>query len=174
MINPRTYYIDFGQQETHEAGAMLVTLLAYPHDDEEETGRTNLHASLCAIALHARYANGPDDAKSQSMKPVHAFRESKQIGKDLNGLQRRLQDRMAAARMAIAYLKEAAAGKPPKLPAGIKRLSLNQLSEMVLRDTRESSPENVETRVWRPSLPVIHLASAWPYGSISVSGTVIQ
>ena len=67
---------------------------------------------------------------------------------------------MAAARMAIAYLKEASTGKIPKLPRGIKRLSLNQLSEMVLDDTRESMPENVEVRVWGASLPVIHLASA--------------
>jgi hypothetical protein len=34
------------------------------------------------------------------------------------------------------------------------------LSEMVLADTRESMPENVEVRIWRASLPVIHLASA--------------
>lgn len=67
---------------------------------------------------------------------------------------------MAAARMAIAYLKEAATGQVPKLPPGIKRLSLNQLSEMVLKDTRERMPENVETRIWGESVPVIHIASA--------------
>ena len=94
------------------------------------------------------------------MKPIHAFRKEKLIGKDLVKLQRRLQGRMAAARMAMAYLKEVATGKPPKLPHGIKRLSLNQLSEMVLEDTRETMAENVEERVWRASLPVIHLAAA--------------
>jgi len=67
---------------------------------------------------------------------------------------------MAAARMAIACLQEASGGKAPKLPPGIKRLSINQLSQMVLADTRESMPENVEVRVWGASLPVIHLASA--------------
>jgi hypothetical protein len=114
MTPCRTYHIDFSRQEVHEAGALLITLLAHPRDHQEETAR----------------------------------------------LKRRLQDRMAAARMAIAYLKEVTTGNFPKLPRGIKRLSLNQLSEMALDDTRESMPENVEVRVWRASLPVIHLASA--------------
>jgi hypothetical protein len=161
MTDCRTYYIDFDQQEVHEAGAMLVTLLAYPRDDKEETGRGNLHASLCASVLRASFGNDPvAEGTPQLMKPIHAFRDLQLIWKDLRILRRRLQDRMAAARMAMAYLKEAATGQIPKLPPGIKRLSLNQLSEMVLADTRESMPENVEVRIWRASLPVIHLASA--------------
>jgi hypothetical protein len=42
----------------------------------------------------------------------------------------------------------------------MKRLSINQLAELVLDDTRFTDPDNVETRIWRPSLPVIHLCSA--------------
>jgi hypothetical protein len=34
------------------------------------------------------------------------------------------------------------------------------VSELVLDDAGYSEPENVETRIWRPSRPVIHLASA--------------
>ena len=34
------------------------------------------------------------------------------------------------------------------------------MSELVLYDTNEREPENVETRVWRPSRPVIHIAAA--------------
>jgi hypothetical protein len=29
-----------------------------------------------------------------------------------------------------------------------------------LEDTGQTDPDNVETRIWRPSLPVIHIASA--------------
>jgi hypothetical protein len=152
------FVIDFLRHEVHEAAAMLLSLLAYPSDDEEETARGRMHASLCAYVLRARY--GDDDITPRPMKPVHAFRDLKTIENDLRNLDRRLQDRMAAGRMALAYLKEAAGGSMPKLPRGIKRLSLNQLSEMVLADTRESAPENVEVRVWRASLPVIHLAAA--------------
>ena len=62
--------------------------------------------------------------------------------------------------MAIAFLKEALLGRVPELPAGVKRLSINQLAELVLGDTKFTGPDNVETRIWRPSLPVIHLCSA--------------
>jgi len=151
------YSIDFNRSGVHEAGALVVTLLAHPRDNEQETARSNLHASLCACVLRASFG---DDHTPRLMKPVHAFRDLKLIRKDLIILRRRLQDRMAAARMAIAYLQEVSTGHPPRLPPEIKRLSLNQLSEMVLTDTRESAPENVEVRVWRASLPVIHLASA--------------
>jgi hypothetical protein len=34
------------------------------------------------------------------------------------------------------------------------------MSRLVLDDARYTDPENVETRIWRPSLPVIHLATA--------------
>jgi hypothetical protein len=59
--------------------------------------------------------------------------------------------------MAIAFLKEALPGHPLTLPAGMKRLSINQLTELVLDQFPGS--DNVETRIWRPSLPVIHLCS---------------
>jgi hypothetical protein len=53
------------------------------------------------------------------MKPVHMLREKPQIARDLRTLRRRLKDRMIATRIAIAFLKEAHAGKPILLPTGI-------------------------------------------------------
>jgi hypothetical protein len=67
---------------------------------------------------------------------------------------------MIAARMAYPFLKEAESGKLPALPAGLKRFSLNQMAELVLSDAGQADAENVETRIWRPSRPVIHLATA--------------
>ena len=59
--------------------------------------------------------------------------------------------------MAIGFLKEARTGE---VPPGIKRVSINELAQLVLDDVGYTEPENVETRIWRRSLPVIHLASA--------------
>jgi hypothetical protein len=67
---------------------------------------------------------------------------------------------MIAARMVMAFLKEAATGALPKLPPNVKHLSVNELSVLVLADAKQSDAENVETRIWRPSLPVIHIAAA--------------
>ena len=93
----------------------------------------------------------------QPMKPIYAFRLQQDISRDLRTLERRIRDRMIAGRMGIGFLKEAVTGQ---VPAGLKRLSINELAELVLDDAGYSEPQNVETRIWRPSLPVIHLATA--------------
>ena len=75
-------------------------------------------------------------------------------------LKRRLHERMIAGRMGVAFLKEVVTGQIPVIPKGIKRLSVNEMAELVLEDAGQSNPENVETRIWRASLLVIHLATA--------------
>ena len=50
--------IDFHGAEVYEAGACLLTLLAYPDASEETLGE--VHASLCAYALNVKYALEPD------------------------------------------------------------------------------------------------------------------
>jgi hypothetical protein len=156
------HYIDFNRLKVYEAGALLLTLLAYPgeskHDDEL---RSRVHASLCACSLRALYETDPDWAtRSQLVKPIYLLQTQHDCNQALRQLKRRLRDRMVAARMAYPFLKEAESGEAPKLPAAINRLSINALSELVLDDAGYTDPENVETRIWRPSRPVIHLASA--------------
>jgi hypothetical protein len=148
--------IDFSIYETYEAGALLLTLLAYP--DEREEVRGEVHASLCAYALKAKGVIDADWAiRPQPMKPIYALRRPHDNDRYLRTFERRLRDRMVAGRMAIGFLKEAVTGQ---VPAGIKRLSINEMAQLVLDDAGYTEPENVETRIWRPSLPVIHLASA--------------
>jgi len=150
--------IDFNRLAVYEAGALLVTLLAFPDASDETQG--NVHASLCNYALKVRSAIEPDwTIVPQPIKPFYAFRSERDCNRDLRTLVRRWRDRMVAGRMGIAFLREALPGQLLGLPAGVKRLSINQLAELVL-DTRFTDPENVETRIWRQSLPVIHLASA--------------
>jgi hypothetical protein len=93
----------------------------------------------------------------QPIKPVYAFRLEQDIERDLKTLERRMRDRIIAGRMGIGFLKESVTGQ---VPEGLKRLSINELAELVLDDAGYSEPENVEARIWRPSLPVIHLATA--------------
>jgi hypothetical protein len=154
-------HVDCQRLEVYEVGATLVTWLAFPGESESEERRSRVHASLCAYALRAKYETDPEWLVSlQSIKPIYALRPQWDIDRDLRTLERRFRDRMIAARMAIGFLKEAVTGELPKLPVGIKRVSINQMAELVLDDTGYTEPENVETRIWRPSLPVIHLATA--------------
>ena len=152
------YEINLEKSAIYECGATLLALLAYPQDDEEDSHRASLYASLCALGL--RYQCKMDEITPVPMKPVHAFRSEQEIAKDLRTLERRLRDRMVAARMAVPFLQEVELGKMPKLPKSIKRLSLNEMAAFVAGEAGQSDSQNVESRVWRPSLRVIHLAVA--------------
>lgn len=75
-------------------------------------------------------------------------------------LKSRLKKRMAAARMGIGRWYLEIPDVEVKLPDGMTRVSLDQLSKLVQPDTDIDDPENVEKLVWRRSLPIIHLAMA--------------
>ena len=152
------FVLDFSALETYECGAVLLTLLAYPAD-ASDTHRAALHASLCSEYLRDRYANAADEAVPQLMKPIYAFRRERDIKKDMKTFKRRLRDRLVAARIIIGFLQEAS-GNTVRLPPGVTRLSLNQLSALVQMDANQTDPENVKSRVWRPSIPVVHIAAA--------------
>jgi hypothetical protein len=150
---------DFAQFEVFEVGADLLTLLAYPEPNSEQR-RAALHASLCALAVRAMYPLDSESARQpQPIKPIYAFRTQSEINRDLRTMKRRHRDRMIAGRMAIAFLQKAH-GITPKLPGPAERLSINTLSALVVEDAGYADAENVETRIWRPSLPVIHIAAA--------------
>jgi hypothetical protein len=154
------HVIDLNRVEVYEAGAALLSVPAYPSDSEET--RAGVHASLCHHALQVLCAIEPDWALCpQRIKPIYALRRADDVSRDLRTLQRRLRDRMAAGRMAIGLLKEAVGGRVNEVTAGRSRVSINQMARLVIDDTGQTDPGNVETRIWRPSLPAIHIASAF-------------
>jgi hypothetical protein len=159
----RNCHIDFNKIEVYEAGALLVSELAYPDTKEiEQTKRISLCQSLAALALQARYeCDETWSSAPQRVWPNLAFRPEKQIAQDLKTLKRRLRDRIVAGRMLMPFLREAQG--IPGLSGGMKRLSINEAATMVLPDIEQADPENVETRVWRSSIPVVHLAAAIQY-----------
>ena len=75
-------------------------------------------------------------------------------------LTKRLDQRMAAARMGIGHWYKEIPGVEVRLPPGMTRVSLDQLSKLIRLDTNIDDPENIEKLVWRKSLPIIHLAMA--------------
>jgi hypothetical protein len=159
MSEEPTHTYNFSKIEVFEAGAGLLTLLAHPEANREDK-RSELHTSLCALAVRAIYPLDSESAfRPQAIKPIYAFRTAREIERDLRTLRRRHRDRMIAGRMAIAFLQKAY-GIAPKVPGTVGRLSINAMSALVAEDAGYTEAENVETRIWRPSLPVIHLAAA--------------
>jgi hypothetical protein len=150
--------LDFSTSETYECGAMLLAVLAHP-SDSAGAKRRELRTSLCADYLRSLYSGETNTAVIIPLKPAYVFRSERTAKKDIKTLERRLRDRAVAARIIRGFWQEAA-GAVINLPIGMTKLSLNQLAELVAEDAQQSSPENIETRIWRPSIPVIHIAAA--------------
>lgn len=155
MSSPRALVLDARNQTLFECGAALLALLAFPSVADE--ARAEIAASLCASHLRAKFKES--DSPDEFVKAKYAFRDAGTIKKDLKTIDRLVRDRMVAARVAIAFLQSAVDYRP-NLPSSVMRLSINQLARLVMKEANQSVPENFKTRVWRPSLPVIHLAAA--------------
>ena len=83
--------LDFNLLEVYEAGALLVTLLAYPDARDETQG--HVHASLCTYALRARSELEPDWAlQPQPIKPLYTLRSQRDCNRALRTLERRLRE----------------------------------------------------------------------------------
>ena len=65
-----------------------------------------------------------------------------------------------AGRIAMAFLKRIEQGDELKLPSDVNRLTIDQMVDYVAKTERCKTSKNFETRVWRPSRPVIHFAAA--------------
>lgn len=159
-LEPRPYLVDLSTQATYEAGALLLTLLAFPKETVDDQVLAELHASLCTTALIERARTDPSWAVAhQAIKPVH-FSVAPDVAKrKLRTLHRRLRDRMIAGRIANAILFDAA-GLSPTLPKGCEGFSIKQLIKLALDDLDQNDAEDAEERIWRQSLPAVHIAAA--------------
>ena len=141
--------IDFNRVEVYEAGALLITLLAYPREREEVWAQ--VHASLCSYALRNKVCVGAKLGDSATTDQADLCISPQQdISRDLRTLDRRIRDRMIAGRMGIGFLKEVVTGQ---VPAGLKRLSINELAELVRDDARYSEPGLRREIYFRPHSP---------------------
>lgn len=75
-------------------------------------------------------------------------------------LRTRLNHRMGAARIAIGVLHDELPDVQVNLPEGWTDVSVDRMCPLVGEQLEIKDPENVEKLVWRPSLPIIHVAIA--------------
>lgn len=144
----------------YECGAVLFAYLAFPGANEENR-RGDVQAALCHQIL---WGMGEEDQawawSPQTLKPGYLLQTEAEVRASLRTFDRRIRDRLVAARMVMPFILKGDSGRSPKLPKAVRRLSIKQMAELVLPDANTADPENVETRAWKPSLPVLHLAAA--------------
>jgi hypothetical protein len=158
--SPQAVTLDFRVLAPYEMGAFVLALLAYPSEEDEES-RGRLLRTLCHLYLRAQAEEDQIwSCTLQLIKPIYAFVNPKDVSRDLRTFKRRLRDRMVAARMALAYLKSQVEGENFSYPNGLNAISLNQLSEWVMSDLDATDETNIESRIWRPARPVLHIAVA--------------
>ena len=154
------FLLDPDDMEDFEIGAWLVAILAFPGASEHDLRQAAAEA-LCAGMVRVTIEADPSVAEGcRATYPLYASIDPREERRRLRTLNNRLKRRMVAARMSLGFLEQGITGEPPKLPEGMTGLNLDALSRLVQPQTYESDPQNLENRVWRTSLPVIHLAAA--------------
>lgn len=86
----------------------------------------------------------------QHERPVYFNIHHKDVAWFLRNVERKFVDRVTAASMALMFFS-----KDP-----MKDLSVSKLAKAAAPYAREKDPVNIVSRIWGPSLPVLHLAMA--------------
>jgi hypothetical protein len=177
----QAYLLDLTLFEPFEFGPALLASLAFPGSREDEARKLAFEA-LCADKLHSFSESEPKKADERRTRyPHYSAINAKERRRRLRTLARRLQDRMTAACIALGYFDEALRHmfatigemypdlrpeigpveiRQTPLPDGVRRHSLNSLFAYRYPLADESGCHNRQNRIWRESLPVIHLAVA--------------
>jgi hypothetical protein len=145
-------------------GSMFHAILGWP--TAEETPKfQHISEELMAGTIRLTKAENPDLARSVMEQwpqfnwvSIEARAQKRKAA--LGYLNKRLQQRMAAARAGIGKLHEQLFDTPAILPPGMSALSIDQLCALIKSDVTIDDPENVEKLVWRKSLPILPLAIA--------------
>lgn len=144
-----------------EIGARLLAALAFPGINEAIDRRRAADAWCARIIIFNKTADPSRAAELDKRYPRYATWDQRRINKALRKTKSRLRDRQVAGRMARGYFQECIDQRPAVLPPSMARLSINELAKLVGRESGEHLSENTKKRTWRPSKPVIHLASAF-------------
>jgi len=145
-------------------GAMFHAIMAWP-TSEETASFHRVSEELMAETTRLTRRQNPElvadikeDWPQLSWPSIEA--RAKKAKPALGYLDKRLKQRMAAARAAIGKMHAELFGIPVTLPPGLRSLAIDQLCRLIRSDVSIDDPENVEKFVWRTSLPIIHLAVA--------------
>lgn len=151
-INPRAML-------PYEAAAQVLTLLSFPPDAPPDAALNQRFEEMCAYVIRRLAERDPEWAgEPRALRPMHALIAPERVATVARTMQTALERRLAAGRMAVPFIDQAALGDAAaKLPPGAKRLSLNETAAYA---GAYGDASNLESRAFRPSIPVLHLCAA--------------
>ncbi len=145
-------------------GALFHSILAWP-TTEEMCNFHRVSEELMAGTIRLTKAEDPGLARSVIVQwPQHNWpsieARAQKPKSALGYLDKRLRQRMAAARAGIGKMHEQIFRIAAVLPPEMTALSIDQLCTLIRGDVSIDDRENIEKHVWRKSLPIVHLAMA--------------
>jgi hypothetical protein len=158
VIKPRRIYdLDRTRLGSLERGAMLLGLLAFPRAEDERQAR-RVATALVGDAIEAQCAGQPERAQFWRAKSPECFALwAAERRARLKGVDTAWRHRQAVGEMALAVFHRSGADRRPDALAG---RSLSELATAAVARAGMSDVKSFLSRVWRPSLPVAHLAAA--------------
>ena len=157
------YLFITSRRDHFEIGARLIAALAFPGADEAAKRRSAAMA-WCTDYVRKWVDLEPHRVEElRSAYPLYFTMPRREVKAALRTAYNRLDKRILAGKMARGIFQERETGRPVVLPDGMRRHSLNELSKLVLAESHQSDPHNVETRVWGSSKAAIHLASGYDF-----------
>lgn len=159
-LNAGIYEISPQTLLPYEAAALVLTLLTFPPDGPPNASLDQRYDEICAYVIRRLAERDPEWASEpRALRPTHALISSDRVATVARTMQTALERRLDAGRMAVPFIDQAVLGDAAaKLPPGAKRLSLNEAAAYAAGTDGDAS--NLETRAFRPSVPVLHLCAA--------------
>lgn len=155
---PAQLLIDLQAMEAFEVGAGLVTLLVCPAPHEHEQ-RREVFLGICASFAAEQTRSVPAEADyMRTVRPQYFAVEPKVYRAVHRQVKTALKSRMRAALIARPFIGQAKLGANYSLPKEVGTLTLTNVAEFIAAEHKLGSGDNLMSRAWRPSRPVLHLA----------------
>jgi hypothetical protein len=157
---PSVIALPLSNAEVYEAGAVLLAEVAFGLGTSSKWSRPTLHPALCGYILRCTAALSDEWSWTpQHIKPGYLLVPAEDADRAMSFVAKQLEKRLQAAHTAVPFLQRQIDPLKP-LPPGLTPLSLNRATEHTLVGSDRGDGHNFEARVFRRSIPVLHIACA--------------
>lgn len=157
-----TLEITLGELDPYRCGAEFLGIVAYP-DPRDKNARYAFTQTLVRLAILRRMEVDPDWAKGpQVIRPAYFTGSDVLHSRVLRRGTMKLNQRLAIAKfLVIPHLRAIDTGRTARqdgLPATVENMSILAGNFLGLS---EGSAKTVQSRLWKPSKPIVHAMCAY-------------